>query len=259
MAQTITTPAPDSIADRLRCLQVSVGDAPADQFLDAAVRAFPGRVAIVSSFGTQSAVLLHLVARIDAALPVIFLDTGKLFAETLRYRDLLVQRLGLRDVRSVPPDEAEVARQDPLGGLWLSAPDACCALRKARPQARALAGFDIVVTGRKRYQTAQRARLPVVEETADGRVRLNPLAGWAATAIEAYRLAHGLPPHPLAEQGYPSIGCRHCTDRVAPGEDPRAGRWRGIAKVECGMHPRESPLPAAVPGARAVPAEGAWC
>ncbi|WP_226381817.1 phosphoadenylyl-sulfate reductase [Falsiroseomonas ponticola] len=257
MAQTIPMPAPASIADQLRCLQAGLGDAPADRILAAAAGAFPGRLAIVSSFGTQSAVLLHLASRIDAALPVIFLDTGKLFAETLRYRDLLVQRLGLRDVRSVPPDAAEVARQDPLGGLWLSAPDACCALRKARPQARALEGFDIVVTGRKRYQTTQRARLPVVEETADGRVRLNPLAGWDAAAIEAYRLAHGLPPHPLAEQGYPSIGCRHCTDRVAPGEDPRAGRWRGTGKVECGMHPRERPVPTALPGARAVPAEGA--
>lgn len=234
-------------------------DVPADQLLGAAIRAFPGRVAIVSSFGTQSAVLLHLVSRIDAALPVIFLDTGKLFVETLRYRDLLVRRLGLLDVRSVPPDEADIARHDPLGGLWLSAPDACCALRKARPQARALEGFDIVVTGRKRYQTAQRARLLVVEETADGRVRMNPLAGWDATTIEAYRLAHALPPHPLADQGYPSIGCRHCTDRVAPGEDPRAGRWRGTGKAECGMHPRARALPAMAVNVLPMPAEGASC
>ncbi len=197
-----------------------------------------GRIAVVSSFGTQSAVLLHLVARVDPAIPVVFLDTGKLFAETLRHRDRLIARLGLRDVRSIRPDATALGQRDPIGALWASDPDACCALRKAEPQRAALAGFDLVITGRKRYQTADRRRLPLIEATEDGRYRLNPLAAWTSEMLEDYRLAHALPAHPLAAEGYPSIGCRHCTDRVAPGEDSRAGRWRGRGKVECGMHPR---------------------
>lgn len=197
-----------------------------------------GRIAVVSSFGTQSAVLLHLVARTDSAIPVIFLDTGKLFAETLGHRDRLIAQLGLRDVRSVRPDPKALRQRDPIGALWASDPDACCALRKAEPQARALDGFELVITGRKRYQTAERSRLPLLETSSDGHYRLNPLAAWTAGMIEAYRMTHGLHAHPLAEEGYPSIGCRHCTDRVAPGEDARAGRWRGRGKTECGMHPR---------------------
>jgi phosphoadenosine phosphosulfate reductase len=221
-------------------------DSPAGRLLEVAAQQYRGRIAVVSSFGTQSAALLHLVSQADPSMPVIFLDTGKLFAETLRYRDTLVRRLGLTDVRSVQPDAAALARRDPLGGLWNSAPDACCGLRKVEPQARALAGFDIVVTGRKRYQTAERTRLKAIEWTPDGRIRLNPLAHWNAEDVEAYRVAQDLPEHPMAAQGYPSIGCRHCTDRVLPGEDPRAGRWRGIEKAECGMHPRATPVPTAV-------------
>lgn len=217
---------------------------PAAAAIGEVVGAWRGRIAVVSSFGAQSAVLLHLVAGIDADIPVIFLDTGKLFAETIQYRDDLVARLGLTDVRSIRPDPAAVARRDPIGALWASAPDACCTLRKAEPQETALAAFDLVITGRKRYQTAARERLPLLERTQDGRYRLNPLAAWTSEMIEEYRQRHGLPAHPLAAKGYPSIGCRHCTDRVAPGEDSRAGRWRGRGKVECGMHPRAaSPEP----------------
>ena len=211
---------------------------PAEAAIRAVLGRFAGRAALVSSFGTQSVVLLHLVAAVDRAVPIIFLDTGKLFPETLRHRDAVVARLGLTDVRSVQPDPRMLAQQDPLGGLWASDPDACCGLRKVVPQACALEGFDLILTGRKRYQTLVRARLPILEATPDGRLRCNPLADWDAASIEAYRLAQGLPAHPLAAAGYPSIGCHHCTDRVMPGEDARAGRWRGRGKSECGMHPR---------------------
>ncbi|MGG5820278.1 phosphoadenylyl-sulfate reductase [Falsiroseomonas sp. HW251] len=214
------------------------GSLDAASRLREAAALFPGRIAAVSSFGTQSAVLLHLVAGVDPRIPVIFLDTGKLFVETLRHRDALVRDLGLLDVRSVRPDASELADRDPDGILWARDAEACCALRKAAPQARALEGFAMIVTGRKRYQTAERRRLPWVESASDGRLRLNPIADWDASTIEAYRVVNELPAHPLAEQGYPSVGCRHCTDRVAPGEDQRAGRWRGQAKTECGMHPR---------------------
>ncbi len=233
-----------TIPDRIRSQHVNArlrpDTLPAAAAIAEVASLWRGRIAVVSSFGTQSAVLLHLVAGVDPAIPVVFLDTGKLFPETLRHRDRLVARLGLRDVRSIRPAPAALARRDPIGALWASDPDACCALRKTEPQAAALAGFDlvIVITGRKRYQTADRQRLPLLEATVDGRYRLNPLAAWTAAMIEDYRAVHALPAHPLAEEGYPSIGCRHCTDRVAPGEDSRAGRWRGRDKAECGMHPR---------------------
>jgi phosphoadenosine phosphosulfate reductase len=198
-------------------------------------REFPGRIALVSSFGTEAALLLSLVARVAPAIPILFLDTEKLFGETLRYRDELVRLLGLVDVRSLKPDGEEGARLDPEGVLWHRDADACCALRKVRPLSRALAGFDAWITGRKRYQGGERAALPVFE--ADGRrVKVNPLAAWPRERILRELQALGLPPHPLEADGFASVGCMPCTDRVLAGEDPRAGRWRGLAKTECGIH-----------------------
>jgi phosphoadenosine phosphosulfate reductase len=194
-----------------------------------------GRVALVSSFGTESALLLALAAEIDPAVPVIFIDTGKLFGETLRYRDHLVTRLGLRDVRIVMPDPAHLAAVDPFGTLWLNDPDACCGARKVEPLNRALAGFDIWISGRKRYQAALRATLPTLE-MLDGRLKLNPLAPWSRERIEAEFTRRALPPHPLEVEGFLSIGCMPCTGRVGAGEDRRAGRWRGSNKTECGIH-----------------------
>jgi phosphoadenosine phosphosulfate reductase len=198
-----------------------------------------GRTALVSSFGAESALLLALVAEIDPATPVIFVDTGKLFGETLRYRDRLIDRLGLRDVRSVTPDPARLAALDSSGTLWLSDPDACCGVRKVEPLERALAGFDVWISGRKRYQTTLRATLPTIE-LVDGRLKLNPLAPWSRERIEAEFARRALPPHPLEADGFLSIGCMPCTGRVADGEDRRAGRWRGSDKTECGIH-RPSP------------------
>jgi phosphoadenosine phosphosulfate reductase len=196
---------------------------------------FPGRIALVSSFGTEAAVLLDLVAAIDRDVPVIFLDTEKLFGETLRYRDALVARLGLTDVRSVRPDPVQVARQDPDGMLFQRDPDACCALRKVVPLAAALAGFDAWISGRKRFQGGLRGALPTIEE-ADGRIKINPLASWTRQDIEAAFAARDLPRHPLEADGFRSVGCMPCTDRVAPDADPRAGRWAGGSKTECGIH-----------------------
>ncbi len=196
---------------------------------------FPGRVALVSSFGAESAVLLHLVAGVDRAVPVVFLDTGKLFPETLAYRDTLVAALGLTDVRSVKPDPARLGMKDQHGALWMTNPDLCCHIRKTEPLQHALAGFDAWFTGRKRFQSSTRAALPVFE--ADGeRIKINPLIGWSADDLTAYAVRHQLPQHPLVSRGYPSIGCIPCTTMVAPGEDARAGRWRGTDKIECGIH-----------------------
>jgi len=196
---------------------------------------FPGRIALVSSFGAESAVLLHMVAQIDQATPVVFVDTGQHFDETLRYRDALVARLGLTSLVNAQPDAAATAAEDPEKFLFASDPDRCCDIRKVQPLARMLTGYDAWITGRKSFQTATRSRLPLFEAEGD-RVKVNPLVGWSAADLLDYIRRADLPPHPLVAKGFPSIGCLPCTSRIAPGEDVRAGRWRGRAKTECGIH-----------------------
>jgi phosphoadenosine phosphosulfate reductase len=193
------------------------------------------RLALVSSFGTESAALLKVMADVDPAIPVVFLDTGWLFEETLAYRDTLIARLGLRDVRSVKPVEQALTREDPDRELWFSDPDACCRIRKVEPLARALAPFSAWINGRKRFQGALRAELPVVED--DGaKLKFNPFANVAREEIEAIFQGANLPQHPLVASGYRSVGCMPCSSRTAADEDARAGRWRGRAKTECGIH-----------------------
>lgn len=196
---------------------------------------FTSRIAVVSSFGTDAAVLLHQVAEVDPSTPVLFVDTGRHFPETLEHRDRLVRHLGLRDVRTVGPSPEEVARLDADLGRSAWDPDGCCAFRKVAPLQRAMTGFDAWITGRKRFQAMTRRELPVFE--IDGaQIKVNPLAGWSQAEIDTHARHHGLPAHPLAGRGYPSIGCAPCTSPVLPDEDPRAGRWRGLAKTECGIH-----------------------
>jgi len=215
--------------ERLSALETSA-------LLAAALRgAIGGRVAVVSSFGTESAVVLALVAAIDRTAPVIFLDTGKHFPETLAYRDALVTHLGLTDSRLVAPLAEDVAQFDPSGRLWNTAPDQCCFLRKVMPLDRALIGFSGWITGRKRYHGDTRAMLPRIE-AVDGRIKINPLSDWSPSEIRAAFVALGLPRHPLVARGYPSIGCAPCTQPAAPGSSPRSGRWQGSGKVECGIH-----------------------
>ncbi len=197
--------------------------------------AFPGRIAVVSSFGAESAVLLALVAEIDPRTPVLFLETGQHFRETLAYRAALAAQLGLSDVRDIRPDPAALAHGDPSGDLWRVDPDACCARRKIAPLAAALAPFDAWVSGRKRFQAASRRHLPLIE-LIDGKVKINPLADWDAARIAAEFAARALAPHPLLAQGFRSIGCAPCTRPTQPGTDPRAGRWVLHAKTECGIH-----------------------
>ena len=192
-------------------------------------------LALVSSFGTESAALLKVMADVDPAIPVVFLDTGWLFEETLAYRDTLIATLGLTDVRSIKPLEDTLSRDDPERELWFSDPDACCRIRKVEPLARALKPFSAWINGRKRFQDRARAEIPVVED--DGaKLKFNPFANVSREEIEAiYKIAK-LPPHPLVASGYLSVGCMPCSSRTAPGEDARAGRWRGQAKRECGIH-----------------------
>ncbi|HKL04377.1 MAG TPA: phosphoadenylyl-sulfate reductase [Roseovarius sp.] len=196
-----------------------------------------GSLALVSSFGAESVVLLHMVSVARRDTPVIFIDTQMLFAETLVYQQDLAERLNLSDVRIIRASDADVQRHDPDGSLHQTAPDACCALRKTQPLQDALSGFDGWITGRKRYQGNTRADLEFFEvEDATGRIKVNPLAHWAPGDLRSYMEENRLPRHPLVSKGYPSIGCAPCTTRVQQGEDPRSGRWRGQQKTECGIH-----------------------
>jgi phosphoadenosine phosphosulfate reductase len=193
------------------------------------------KLALVSSFGTQSAALLKVMAEVDPAIPVIFLDTGWLFEETLAYRDTLIAKLGLRDVRSIKPSEDALSREDPDRDLWFSNPDACCRIRKVEPLQRALKPFHAWINGRKRFQGGLRADIAVVEQ--DGaRLKFNPFANVSREEIEAIFARADLPPHPLSASGYLSVGCMPCTSRTSADEDERAGRWRGRPKTECGIH-----------------------
>jgi phosphoadenosine phosphosulfate reductase len=193
------------------------------------------RLALISSFGTESAALLKVMADVDPAIPVIFLDTGWLFEETLAYRDTLISALGLRDVRSIKPSEQTLKREDQNRDLWFTDPDACCRIRKVEPLARALWPFTAWINGRKRFQGGLRADIAVVEQ--DGaRLKFNPFANISREEIEGIYNRAKLPPHPLTASGFMSVGCMPCTSRTLAGEDARAGRWRGRAKTECGIH-----------------------
>ena len=220
-------------------------DWAAEDLLEATLRhGLFGKAAVVSSFGAEAAVLLHMVGELKPDTPVLFLDTGKHFGETLRYRDSLVEALGLSDVRSISPDPEVLTREDADGLLFARDADRCCHLRKVLPLEQALAPFDAWVTGRKRHQGTTRSALPTVE--FDGRhSKVNPLAHWTVEAVERYLARHDLPRHPLAAEGYRSIGCMTCTARTTPAQDARAGRWPGSAKTECGIHAR--PLTASDP------------
>ena len=213
-------------------------NADAESLLAAVLDPALGRkTAAVSSFGAEAAVLLHLISRVQPDLPVVFLETGQHFFQTLAYRRELTERLGLTDVRDISPDTAALSASDPRSDLWRSQPDACCAIRKVEPQARALADFDTRITGRKRYQNPQRADL-MPFEAVGGVLTVNPLARWSAEQVETWLRDHQLPRHPLVEQGYPSIGCWPCTRAVEADEGARDGRWAGQEKTECGIHGR---------------------
>jgi phosphoadenosine phosphosulfate reductase len=226
-------PPPEALDVALR------GASPADIVAAALKTVGRERLALVSSFGTESAALLKVMADVDASIPVIFLDTLWLFEETLAYRDTLIATLGLRDVRTIMPSEQMLSREDESRELWFSDPDACCRIRKVEPLARALKPFDAWINGRKRFQGGQRAGIAVVE--SDGaRLKFNPFANVSREAIESVYREANLPPHPLAAKGYLSVGCMPCTSRTSPDEDARAGRWRGRPKTECGIHTASS-------------------
>ena len=221
---------------------VRTAELSAVEFLTTILRdEFKDEICVVSSFGAESAVLLHMVAQIDPTTPVIFLNTGKLFGETLRYRDRLQTLLGLTDVRSIGSHPTDLAEKDSNEDLWQKNNDLCCHIRKFLPQQRALKGFKAVLTGRKRFQTTQRSSMQRIEidDEAAARLRVNPIADFTLDDLQAYLETHNLPKHPLVKDGYLSIGCMPCTDKVKEGNDYRSGRWSEQEKEECGMHGTE--------------------
>lgn len=224
------------LADQAAALEAALSGLSAEAALRHVLRdLFPGQACLVSSFGTESAVTLHMTAQIAPETPVLFLDTGKLFAETLAYRDRLVARLGLGDVRTLHPAAGDLSADDPAGDLHGRQPDLCCHIRKTLPLIRALAPFRLWISGRKRWHGGDRRRIGPVE-IQDGKLKLNPLYDWDGARLSAYMAEHDLPAHPLRAQGYPSVGCIPCTAAAGPGESARAGRWKGSAKSECGIH-----------------------
>jgi phosphoadenosine phosphosulfate reductase len=228
--------ASDALRLRLDTLRTKYDGSDATALLSAMIKdEFPGRITTVSSFGSESVVLLHLISQIDPTVPVIFLNTGKLFGETLRYRDRLQEKLGLTDLRSVGPHPDDARTLDPEGTLWSRDPDSCCNFRKVLPLRRAMAGFDAEITGRKRFQTLARTGMAPLELNGT-RFVVNPLWNWSLEDLKNHILAHDLPRHPLVEDGFLSIGCMPCTSRVKDGGDYRSGRWAGSDKDECGIH-----------------------
>lgn len=245
--------------DEIERLLSAVGDLDGIGLLDRLLNGpLANRTALVSSFGAESIVLLDMVATVDAETPVIFLQTGKLFPETLDYHDMVVDRLGLKNVQVVRPDASDLSRHDPKGELWRGDLDLCCHIRKTEPLNQALEGYDAWINGRKRYQGGFRAALPTVErDVATGRIRINPLAHWSLDDIRHYRRLRHLPLHPLVSRGFSSIGCAPCTRPASHDGSLRTGRWPGLDKSECGIHLPPSPelgvpRPAAVQGIKSV-------
>ncbi len=233
---TDITDADERAGAQARLLEASHGASSPQEVIALATRElFEGRIAVVSSFGAESVVLLHMISEIDRAMPVLFLDTGKHFRATLDYRHELVDRLGLTDVQDILPVAESLAKEDPFGALSMTDKDRCCFIRKVEPMARGVAPYRAWMTGRKQFQADTRKGLSIFESVGP-RIRINPLARWQAEDLKAYAEKHHLPPHPLVVQGYRSIGCMPCTRPVLDGEDQRAGRWAGSEKTECGIH-----------------------
>lgn len=231
-----SAPAPQTEA-KVRMLNDRYRHHGATSVLELALRDHDvGDLAMVSSFGAESVALLHLVSVIDNTVPVLFIDTQMLFTETLEYQQEVAERLNLKDVRLIRASDAALSREDPDGTLHQFDTDSCCALRKTVPLQNALSRFDGWISGRKRFQSSTRAALEFFETDGPDRIKVNPLAHWNPEDVRNYMEENRLPKHPLVARGYPSIGCAPCTSPVAPGEDPRAGRWRGQDKVECGIH-----------------------
>ena len=209
--------------------------APAETIIEWAAATFGERFCITSSMG--DAVLADVASKVVPGIDVVFLDTGYHFAETIGTRDAVAATLPV-NLLSITPVQS-VAEQDAAWGkdLYKTDPDQCCALRKVAPLAEALAGYEAWATGLRRAETKNRVIAPVLGwDAKKGKVKVSPLARWSDEQVEQYVVDNNVLVNPLVYDGYPSIGCAPCTRRVAPGDDPRSGRWAGTSKTECGIH-----------------------
>ena len=224
---------------RTQSLNVVFKDKDAQDVIEHALNQL-GQTSLVSSFGAESVVLLHMAAKVDRNVHILFIDTELLFPETLSYQQQVAHALGLTNVETIRASRNAVFEHDNENLLHLHDPDACCALRKTEPLRKALKGVESWITGRKRVQGGERTTLEHFEVDRPlgelPRIKVNPLAYWDRDDVADYILQHNLPRHPLVAKGYPSIGCTPCTTRVNDGEDWRAGRWRDQRKTECGIH-----------------------
>lgn len=227
---------PDSLSQRAEALE----GAPPEEVLTWAATTFRPRIALTTSFGGGAGlVLAHMLASVAPDVPVILINTGFLFPETLALKETYARRFGLRIVEVHPRLSPQEQERQFGPALWSRDPDLCCHLRKVEPMERVLAGLDAWITGLRREQSHTRAHVRVLEwHESQGRplLKVNPLAHWTRAQVEAYLHQHDLPQNPLLIRGYRSIGCTHCTRPVAEGEAERAGRWWGHEKTECGLH-----------------------
>ncbi|GAB4279729.1 MAG: hypothetical protein Kow0080_32180 [Candidatus Promineifilaceae bacterium] len=196
---------------------------------------FKPKIAVTSSFQTQSVPLLHMISDTVPEMPIFFLDTGFHFAETLAYRDQLNKELNL-NVINLKPEMGHDKFQAEYGDLYKRDPDRCCYINKVVPLQKALKGLDAWISGIRRDQTPQRRNIPAVSRMENGLYKICPMVTWTGRDVWQYIAKHELPEHPLLSQGFMSIGCAPCTRPVYMGEDERAGRWAGANKVECGLH-----------------------
>lgn len=213
--------------------------AQATLVLREALQTYRDKIALACSFGGPGGmVLLDMVVALDRSVPVFYLDTGMLFDETYALAQRVRERYGIEPL-AVRPDLTVDEQHSRFGeALWARDPDACCNLRKVEPQQRYLAGFEAWITGLRRSQATTRTDVEFVarDERARTLAKIAPLADWSEADVWTYVARHDVPYNPLNDRGYPSLGCTHCTKAVSPGDDPRAGRWPGFAKVECGLH-----------------------
>lgn len=226
---------PEELRDLVSIWGAELELAPAETIVEWAAATFGDRFAITSSMG--DAVLAHVAQKVVPGIDVVFLDTGYHFAETIGTRDAVQHTMNV-NLLSITPVQS-VAEQDAAYGkdLYKTDPDLCCALRKVKPLADTLGGYDAWATGLRRAETHNRVIAPVIGwDAKKGKVKVSPLARWSDEQFDAYILDNGILVNPLVYDGYPSIGCAPCTRRVAPGEDPRSGRWAGTNKTECGIH-----------------------
>tara|TARA_B100000029_G_scaffold79792_1_gene71301 strand:+ start:3805 stop:4503 length:699 start_codon:yes stop_codon:yes gene_type:complete len=196
---------------------------------------FSKKIVLTSSFGSESIVILHMISKIDRSTPVIFINTGKLFPETLDYAKKIINLLKLNNILVLKPLNKDLKIKDPNENLYKKNPDECCKIRKVFPLEKIINNYDAWITGRKRIHGFEREFINKIEKSST-HIKINPLADWSLEKINKYIKKNNLPEHPLISKGYKSIGCFTCTNKVIYNESIRSGRWKNFKKKECGIH-----------------------